>query len=200
VAIVNQVFAKKFVNCASPLDHTITLPPVMYAPAPISGLRIVGVVADVVYASVREPRQATMYLALAQHDEAFFLRGLGSFSLNVRSKNGSPARLTKTIVAAIASVSPQLAVTVHPLMKQTDDSPARDRVIAMLAGFFGAFALLLAGLYGVTSYAVSRRRTDIGIHMALGAAPGAVVQEQSGHGLGRQMLPPAPGLSFCASR
>src|SRR4029453_16677969 len=85
--------------------------------------------------------------------------------------------LTKSVAAALGGVNPDITMTFRLLTEQVNSSLIQERVVAILSGFFGGLALLLAGLglYGVTSYAVNRRRTELGIRMALGAGPTGVV-------------------------
>jgi predicted permease len=175
VAVVNQAFASRFFPGASPLGQTISLYPGGARAMP--PMTIVGVVGDAVYSSLRGPAPPTWYAPLSQFDVPEFSTQISSFQLAVRSRTNSPVA-SRDVAAAIGRVNPALALTFRPLSDYVDAARNQERLVALLAGSFGAIGLLLAGLglYGITAYAVAVRRSEIGIRMALGAVAGRMMQ------------------------
>jgi putative ABC transport system permease protein len=190
VAIVNEAFTRTFMNGTNPLRRVIEHEG--FPGRPAVQREVVGYVEDAVYRNLRQTVPPTMYMPMAQVSDDPFI--VGGTQISVRAGAGSPALLTRSIADALTSVDPDLALTFRPLADQVRNSLAQERVVAMLSAFFGGLALLLAGigLYGITAYAVSRRKGEIGIRMALGADRAAVV----GMILGRVALLVGAGVAI----
>jgi predicted permease len=169
--IVNETYVRKHFGTENPLGQLIVEEPASFAdPAP---LEIVGVIEDAVYRSVREPVPPTMYWPVAQQ-----ARPPVMMSLMVRVRTGALGALSRDVISAIAAVNSSMTTSTRPFSDVVDAALSRERLVAKLSGFFGALALILAalGLFGVTSYSVNRRHTELGIRMALGTTPSAVVR------------------------
>ena len=172
VLIVNEAFVRRFVGAAAPLGGSWTRRP---SPAATTAARDRG---------SREGRRVPL---AARRGRAHRVRADGAAAERGQLALCEPRRARERGLAGapqpvadgrIGRVDPKLSLTFKLLSDQVGAAMMRERIVAMLSGFFGFLALFLAGLglYGVTSHAVNRRRTEIGVRIALGADSRGVVR------------------------
>ena len=162
VAVVNETMAKRFFANTNPIGHQI------WKQNPAT---IVGVVADSKYRAVDETPRPMAFTAAMQEDS------LGTMSIEVRA-HGDAMALLPQMRKLVAGLYPDVPLE-QPMtqLDQFEKSYAQPRMFAAMGGFFGVLAALLVatGLYGMHSFRVGRRTTEIGVRMALGASRAQVL-------------------------
>ena len=172
-AIVNETFVKTFFPGQDPIGQTFE----RGVNHPIN--KIVGITPDVPYHDLREPSQAVFYAPFDEIDAKSAPSAVEFATFTVHTDARNPLALAESLRQVIAQGHNGLRVS--NITTQLDlfrDQTIRERLIAMLAAFFAAVALLLAGigLYAVLNYSVLQRRREIGIRMAIGSTRAGIVR------------------------
>ncbi len=159
VAIINENFARQVFEGTSPINHTIRFPPGQ----PVT---IVGVAKNSKYFTLGEENTLAMYSPFAQQEEPEAINFL------VRAF-GPPSRLVRPIARALGEIDRSAAVETKPMSDALVLALLPSRAGGAILGSIGVLGLALAsiGLYGVLAYTIARRIREIGLRVALGAAP-----------------------------
>jgi macrolide transport system ATP-binding/permease protein len=181
VAVVNETFAKKFFPKQNPVGQHFGIDFTQYS----GTFEIVGVFRDFKMNNPRDPVRPVFLRPLAQvytgyKEPPLITTEAQSMLINsmVISFKNPQTNAEQLIRRTIADVDPNLTIMdLRSLDAQVAGNFNQDRLIAQLTSLFGILALIIAsvGLYGVMSYFVARRTSEIGIRMALGASRSSVL-------------------------
>jgi predicted permease len=169
VAIVNETFVRQYLGGGNPLGKTIRTNAEPHYPS--TEYEIVGLVKDTKYGGLRDEIPPEAFVPTQQYPEKYYFT-------NVFARFSSPpSAAISAIREKLGPLYPEMKIGYHVFQTEIQNGIVQERLMALLSGFFGALAALLAmiGLYGVISYIIAMRRNEIGIRMALGATRGDVV-------------------------